>query len=171
MPCVECSVAGDTMIDGGETMAAELNVVVDPAVGEQKPLSVASRIEPLHLPFSSPRRLMRHLSTVIETGGLDFAIIDATMPEISGYEPARCATNRNIAALLLGDHPDADTKLRGSSVCHMTNVKRSTGALGPAVGAWLCLLPGRRSRGEDRLDATPSRPRAGRNPRRVPRNV
>src|ERR1700721_1649808 len=41
MPCVECSVAGGAMIGCRETMAAELKVVVDPAVDGQKPLSVA----------------------------------------------------------------------------------------------------------------------------------
>lgn len=48
----------------------------------------------------------------IETAGFDLAIIDVNMPEISGYELARRAANRNIPTLLSTGHPDADIKLR-----------------------------------------------------------
>ena len=48
----------------------------------------------------------------IETAGFDLAIIDVNMPEISGYELARRAANRNIPTLLSSGHPDADAKLR-----------------------------------------------------------
>ena len=48
----------------------------------------------------------------IETAGFDLAIIDVHMPEISGYELARRAANRNIPALLSSGHPDADIKLK-----------------------------------------------------------
>jgi CheY-like chemotaxis protein len=47
----------------------------------------------------------------IETAGFDLAIIDVNMPEISGYELARWAANRNIPTLLSSGHPDADAKL------------------------------------------------------------
>jgi CheY-like chemotaxis protein len=48
----------------------------------------------------------------IETAGFDLAIVDVNMPEISGYELARRAANRNIPTLLSSGHPDADAKLR-----------------------------------------------------------
>jgi CheY-like chemotaxis protein len=48
----------------------------------------------------------------IETAGFDLAIIDVNMPEISGYELARQAANRNIPTLLSSGHPDADAKLK-----------------------------------------------------------
>jgi CheY-like chemotaxis protein len=48
----------------------------------------------------------------IETAGFDLAIIDVNMPEISGYELARRAANRNIPTLFSSGHPDADAKLR-----------------------------------------------------------
>jgi DNA-binding response OmpR family regulator len=50
----------------------------------------------------------------IETAAFDLAIIDVNMPEVSGYELARRAVNRNIPTLLSSGHPDADIKLRGS---------------------------------------------------------
>jgi DNA-binding response OmpR family regulator len=46
----------------------------------------------------------------IETAGFYLAIIDVNMPEISGYELAKRAANRNIPALLSGGHPDAGAK-------------------------------------------------------------
>jgi DNA-binding NtrC family response regulator len=48
----------------------------------------------------------------IETAGFDLAIIDVNMPEISGYELARRAANRNIPTLLSSGHPDADATLK-----------------------------------------------------------
>src|SRR4051794_13143876 len=47
----------------------------------------------------------------IETAGFDLLIIDVDLPEISGYELARRAANRNIPALLSSGHPDAVAKL------------------------------------------------------------
>jgi CheY-like chemotaxis protein len=44
----------------------------------------------------------------IETAGFDLAIIDVNMPEISGYELARHAANRDIPTLLSSGHPNAD---------------------------------------------------------------
>src|SRR5215217_7394839 len=43
---------------GGDVVAAEVEEVVDPVVGREEPLRLAGRLEPLHLPFSPPRRLM-----------------------------------------------------------------------------------------------------------------
>jgi DNA-binding response OmpR family regulator len=48
----------------------------------------------------------------IETAGFDLAIIDVTMPEISGYKLAMRAANRNIPTLLSTGHPDTNAKLR-----------------------------------------------------------
>jgi two-component system sensor histidine kinase/response regulator len=48
----------------------------------------------------------------IETAGFDLAIIDVNMPEISGYELARRAANRNIPKLLSSGHPDTDPTQR-----------------------------------------------------------
>jgi DNA-binding response OmpR family regulator len=56
----------------------------------------------------------------IETAAFDLAIIDVNMPEISGYELARRAANRNIPTLLSSGHPDADIKLRGSKCPYLT---------------------------------------------------
>jgi DNA-binding response OmpR family regulator len=52
----------------------------------------------------------------IEKVGFDLAIIDVNLPEISGYELARRAANRNIPTLLSSGHPDADAK-RIKSFC------------------------------------------------------
>ena len=52
----------------------------------------------------------------IETAGFDLAIIDVNMPEISGYELARRAANRNIPTLLSSGHPDANAKLQELNV-------------------------------------------------------
>jgi DNA-binding NtrC family response regulator len=48
----------------------------------------------------------------IETAGFDLAIIDVNLPEVSGYELAWHAANRNIAVLLSSGHPESDTKLK-----------------------------------------------------------
>jgi DNA-binding response OmpR family regulator len=56
----------------------------------------------------------------IETAAFDLAIIDVNMPEISGYDLARRAANRNIPTLLSSGHPDADAKLRGSKCPYLT---------------------------------------------------
>jgi CheY-like chemotaxis protein len=48
----------------------------------------------------------------IETAGFDLAIIDVNMPEISGYELARRAANRNIPTLLSSCHPHAGAKFK-----------------------------------------------------------
>jgi DNA-binding response OmpR family regulator len=49
----------------------------------------------------------------METTAFDLAVIDVNMPEISGYDLARRAANRNIPTLLTSGHPDGDAKLRG----------------------------------------------------------
>ena len=58
------------MVDGGQEVAAELEEVVDLAMAGEEPLGVARRLEPLHLPFSSPRRLVRNLGPVVQIAAL-----------------------------------------------------------------------------------------------------
>jgi hypothetical protein len=54
------------MLVGTEVMTAELEVVVDAAVGGEKALRVTRRLEALHLSFSSSCWLVRHLSAIVE---------------------------------------------------------------------------------------------------------
>jgi DNA-binding NtrC family response regulator len=60
----------------------------------------------------------------IETAAFDLAIIDVNMPEISGYDLARSAANRNIPALLTSGHPDADAKLKESDCPYLAKPYR-----------------------------------------------
>jgi DNA-binding response OmpR family regulator len=60
----------------------------------------------------------------IETVGFDLAIIDANMPEVSGYELAKFAANRKIPTLLSSGHPDADAKLRGAKCPYLAKPYR-----------------------------------------------
>ena len=62
------------MLVGSEVMTAELEMVVDPAVGGEETLRVTRRLEALHLSLSSSCRLMRHLSAIVEIGAL--AVLD-----------------------------------------------------------------------------------------------
>lgn len=48
----------------------------------------------------------------IETAGFDLAIIEVNLPEISGYELAGRAANRNIPTLLCSGSPDVHARLR-----------------------------------------------------------
>jgi CheY-like chemotaxis protein len=72
----------------------------------------------------------------IETAGFDLAIIDVNMPEISGYELARRAANRNIPTLLSSGHPDSDIRLKEYECPYLAScVYSSTFRLfTPAVG-------------------------------------
>ena len=70
-------------------------MVVDPAMGGEEALRLARRLEPLHLPFSSSRRLVRHLGPVVEVAALP--MLDARQD---------LALSRAVAAQLVGhDHP------------------------------------------------------------------
>jgi hypothetical protein len=46
------------ILGGGEVIAAEMEEVVDLVMSREEPLRLAGRFEPLHLPFSPPRRLV-----------------------------------------------------------------------------------------------------------------
>jgi DNA-binding NtrC family response regulator len=48
----------------------------------------------------------------IETAAFDLAIIDVSMPEISGYELAKWAASWNLPVLLSGGHPNAGATLK-----------------------------------------------------------
>lgn len=57
---------------------------------------------------------------LIEEEVFDLAIIDVGMPEISGFELAKRATNRNIPSLLCSGHQDALVKLNEFHIPHLT---------------------------------------------------
>src|SRR5215204_2070402 len=58
---------GGSIRVGGEVIAAEVEQVVDLIVGGEKALSLAGRLEALHLSLSSSSRLMRILRPVVQT--------------------------------------------------------------------------------------------------------
>lgn len=55
----------------------------------------------------------------LETEGFDLAIIDVSMPAVSGYELAKRAANNNIPTLLYTGHPDALIKLKEQNFPHL----------------------------------------------------
>ncbi len=88
-PGAEGGVACGAVLVSGQAMAAELEVVVDPAVNGQEAPGMARRLEPLHLPFSSSCRLVRHLGPVVEVTALavlhawqDLALRGGVAPEL-----------------------------------------------------------------------------------------
>ena len=56
----------------------------------------------------------------IQGGGFDLAIIDVRLPQISGFDLAAKAANRNIPTLLCSGHPDAVKTLRGLDLPHLS---------------------------------------------------
>ena len=57
-PSLKGTVTGSSMVACGQKVAAELEEVVDLAVAGKEPLGMPGRLEALHLPFSSSRRLV-----------------------------------------------------------------------------------------------------------------
>jgi hypothetical protein len=57
-PGLEGTITGSAMAGSQDTMATELKEVVDWSVVGEKLLGLLRRLEPLHLPFASLRRLM-----------------------------------------------------------------------------------------------------------------
>ena len=53
------------IIGCGNEMAAKLEVAVHTAMSGEEALGLPYRFEPLHLPLSSPGRLMRNLYSVV----------------------------------------------------------------------------------------------------------
>ena len=73
-------VPGGPVLGGREVIAAEVEEIVDLIVSGEEALSLARRLEPLHLPFSPSRRLVRILGSVIQKlwgGGEEYCIIGA----------------------------------------------------------------------------------------------
>jgi DNA-binding NtrC family response regulator len=51
-------------------------------------------------------------AAAIETGAFDLAIIDVLITELSGYELAKRAADKNVPSLLCAEHPDALAELQ-----------------------------------------------------------
>ena len=69
-PGLKGTVTGSTVIVGGQEVATELEEVVDLAVAGKEPLGMPRRLEALHLPFSSPCRLVRDFGLIVEVAAL-----------------------------------------------------------------------------------------------------
>jgi hypothetical protein len=57
VPGTKRVVTSGTVLGGGEAVTAKLKVVVDSAMGGEEALRMPRRLESLHLPFSTSRRL------------------------------------------------------------------------------------------------------------------
>ena len=79
------------------TMAARVEMLADRGVGGEKPLCLPRRLEPLHLSFSSSRRLVRILGPIVEIAALP--VLDA----LEGLLPCRA-----VARQLVGDDRPRD---------------------------------------------------------------
>jgi CheY-like chemotaxis protein len=71
----------------------------------------------------------------IETAGFDLAIIDVNLPEMSGYELARHAINRNIPTLLSSGYPESDDRLKDDECPYLPKPHRIAELLDEAVEA------------------------------------
>ena len=82
-----------SILAGGDVVAAEVEEVADLAVGGEEALRLPRRLEALHLPFSSARRLM----------GVPRAVVEPLVPAVldRGHH---LALRRAIAGELVGDH-------------------------------------------------------------------
>src|SRR4051794_17218676 len=65
-PGLEGLGSGGAILAGGEVIAAEVEEIVDPVMGGEEASGLARRPEPLHLPLSPSRRLVRILRSVIQ---------------------------------------------------------------------------------------------------------
>src|SRR4051812_36554312 len=57
---------GGSVLGGRAVIAAEVEEIVDPVMGGEEALGLAGRLEALHLPLASSRRLVRVLCSVIQ---------------------------------------------------------------------------------------------------------
>ena len=73
-PGLKGTITGGSMFGSGQEVTTELEEVVDLAVAGEEPLGVPCRLEALHLPFSSSRRLVRDLGPVVQVTAL--AVLD-----------------------------------------------------------------------------------------------
>ena len=65
-PDLECLGAGNSEVGNGSVVSAKVEEVGDRIMDGEEALDLASRPEPLHLPFSSPRRLVGVRSSVVD---------------------------------------------------------------------------------------------------------
>src|SRR3712207_3381428 len=79
----------------GEVVAAEMEEIADLVVGGEEALCLPGRLEPLHLPFSSPCRLVRVFCPVVEAlvpamldTGHQLLLRGAITTELVGYHDA-----------------------------------------------------------------------------------
>src|SRR4051812_40546371 len=66
-PHLECTRPRGAVLAGGDVVAAEMEEIADLVVGGEETLCLAGRLEALHLPLSSPCRLVRVFRPVVET--------------------------------------------------------------------------------------------------------
>src|SRR3712207_4505954 len=92
-PYLERAPPCGAVLAGGDVVAAEMEEVADLVVGGEETLRLAGRLEALHLPFSSPCRLVRVFRPVV--GALVPAVLDARH---------QLLLRRAVAAELVGDH-------------------------------------------------------------------
>jgi hypothetical protein len=69
-PGIESAIAGHTILTGGKTVPAKLEVVVDRSVNREKLLGLPDRLEPLHVAFPSSGRLVRDFTAIVEVPAL-----------------------------------------------------------------------------------------------------
>lgn len=76
-PDGEGASSGGTLLGGGDQVAAQLEMVVDRAVGGKKSLGMPSGLEPSHVPFAPPGRLMRDFAGFVQISAL--SVFDADL--------------------------------------------------------------------------------------------
>src|SRR5215208_7856240 len=92
-PHLECTRPRGAVLAGGDVVAAEVEEIADVVVGGEETLCLAGRLEALHLPLSSPCRLVRVFRPVVEA--LVPAVLDARH---------QLLLRRPVAGELVGDH-------------------------------------------------------------------
>src|SRR5215203_5636690 len=92
-PHLECTRPRGAILAGGDVVAAEVEEIADLVVGGEETLCLAGRLEALHLPLPSSRRLVRVFRSVVEA--LVPAVLDARHQLLS---------RRAVAGELVGDH-------------------------------------------------------------------
>ena len=53
------------IVNGSQQVTAETEQIQDDAVNQQETLRVPGRSEPSHLPLALPRRMVRHLRSIV----------------------------------------------------------------------------------------------------------
>jgi len=105
---------GGSILDGWNLVAAEKEEVADRVVGRRETLCLAWRLEPLHLPLSPSRRLVRVLRPVVQP--LVLSVLDR------GHH---LALGRSAARQLVGHHDTRCPKMADfeprRKLCHRTD--------------------------------------------------